>query len=97
MFSVTLGLKFNILTGTLPAEIGFMEELREIFVNGNPALEGTVPSTLANLATLELFDMDQTNLVGSIAEGICNLPALERLTIDCDEVECSCCSACSNH
>ena len=56
-------------------------------------LSGEVPSDLV-IATLKFLSLEENNLVGSIADTICNMAheySLKDLIVDCDEVRCNCC------
>jgi Leucine-rich repeat (LRR) protein len=57
-----LHLADNLLSGHIPPELGDLSGLGHLFLNGNPALSGPLPSTLTNLLSLGLFYFNDTAL-----------------------------------
>jgi hypothetical protein len=92
-----LSLSSNSITGTIPSELGNLQLLNFLSLQSN-LLTGTIPDELRfvdGLATLWLSDND---LYGAVPTGICDATTTSAvaldLTIDCDQVTCSCCSEC---
>ena len=70
----SLNLSFNDLTGPLPAELGRLANLRDLFLrNNNRLTAGPIPSWLGGLTNLERLRLWRTNRTGPIP------PALGRL------------------
>ncbi len=72
---VNLDLSNNQLSGTIPAELGTLTNLRELLLNGN-TLSGEIPSTLAKLTTLQTLDVERNQLLESPS-----FVAIPRLTL----------------
>ena len=60
------------LSGQIPENIGDLEYLEALWLNGNQ-LEGQIPESIGNLANLELLYLSDNNLNGEIPNSICNL------------------------
>ena len=62
----------------------------------NNELSGHVDPSLGSLAKLEKLSLHENDLKGYIPSEICALRtvALFRLTVDCDDVYCTCCDRC---
>ena len=56
----------NGLTGSLPAELGTLSQLRWVEIGGNSGLTGRIPAELGNLARLESLNLQSNWLTGSI-------------------------------
>jgi hypothetical protein len=78
-----LRLDRNDITGTIPSTIGDMSALRIWYIERNPQLSGTVPSSVEQLSNLEEFILYYTSITGVIPQGICDLPDLVELRLDC--------------
>ena len=50
----SLNLSFNQLSGSIPAELGNLANLKELYLIGNQ-LSGSIPAELGNLANLEII------------------------------------------
>ena len=61
----SLSLIDNALTGTIPADLGVLGELRELYLSEND-LTGPIPDALGNLTNLEGLDLGRNNLTGPI-------------------------------
>lgn len=72
---VSLDLSNNQLSGTIPAELGTLTNLRELLLNGN-TLSGEIPSALAKLNTLQTLDVERNQLLESPS-----FTAIPRLTL----------------
>ena len=57
-------------------------------------LTGTVPSALSDFVNLSMLRLEQNSLVGTIGSALCGNLLLQRFTVDCDEVDCFCCTNC---
>ena len=86
----TLDLGNLDLTGTLPASLGNLTDLRHFDVWYNN-LRGTIPPSISNWQNIETAFFSENDFTGSMPTGICSAPNLDRLEADC-EVECSCCT-----
>ena len=70
--------------------------LQQLYLQEN-AFTGTVPEAFGALTRLTALALEGNNLEGSIVPEICVLlldGALDDLSVDCDEVQCSCCTEC---
>lgn len=75
---LALGLTNNGLTGTLPPELGDLENLTSLSLRGNP-LSGAIPSTLGALPHLGSLLLDSNQLSGSIPPQLGDLTSLRTL------------------
>ena len=57
-----LRLAHNNLTGSIPSEFGGLANLRRLYVNGNRAMEGQLPASLADLSAVEAIHAAGTNV-----------------------------------
>ena len=62
---MSLSLIDNALTGTIPADLGVLDELRELYLSEND-LTGPIPDALGSLTNLEGLDLGGNNLTGPI-------------------------------
>lgn len=61
------------LTGTIPDEIQFLEDIQLLHFDNNVHLEGIVPTdVMLNLTSLEEFWVQDTSLTGNITAPSCN-------------------------
>ena len=72
----------NGLTGSLPAELGTLSQLRWVEITGNSGLTGRIPAELGNLARLESLNLQSNWLTGSIPASLGHLTELEFLGLD---------------
>ena len=72
----------NGLTGSLPAELGTLSQLRWVKIGGNSGLTGRIPAELGNLARLESLNLQSNSLTGSIPAALGHLTELEFLGLD---------------
>lgn len=80
-------------TGVLPSQLGMVTGLKEIYLQNNIQLQGSIPESWENLTQLEQLWLHNTDLTGSVPAALCNLVdmgTLQRLTVDCLKVDCSC-------
>eukprot|EP00986_Skeletonema_menzelii_P016206 scaffold13940_cov69-Skeletonema_menzelii.AAC.1 len=79
-----LFLDMNQLNGTIPSEIGLMENLRELFalealfLQGNQ-LSGTIPSEIGSMKNLEYLSLNNNTLTGTIPSEIGSMKNLSEL------------------
>lgn len=79
-FVTELSLENNNLTGSLPAGLGNLAELRRLVLNGN-SLSGRIPSELGNLANLTMLNLRGNALDGSIPSQLGALASLDTLDL----------------
>lgn len=79
-FVTELSLENNDLTGTLPAQLGNLAELRRLVLNGND-LSGQIPPELGNLANLTMLNLRGNALNGSIPSQLGALASLDTLEL----------------
>ncbi len=79
-FVTELSLDNNNLTGTLPAQLGNLAELRRLVLNGN-GLSGRIPAELGNLANLTMLNLRGNALEGSIPSRLGALASLDTLEL----------------
>lgn len=72
---VVIDLYSNNLTGTIPSEIGNLNNLTTLILNNNH-LTGTIPSEIGNLSNLKVLLLNNNQLKGSIPAEIVNLKEL---------------------
>lgn len=91
----TFGLEGNGLSGSIPSQLGSMENLRSLTLEDN-YITGTLPWELGALEELESVKLGNNDITGEIPWEICQLrnESLQILSVDCGEVECSCCDGC---
>ncbi len=77
---VELVLDDNNLTGTLPAGLGSLAELRRLVLDGN-SLTGRIPPDLGNLGRLTILNLRGNSLAGSIPAQLGALASLDTLDL----------------
>ncbi len=70
----------NNLVGTLPAELGNLDNLQELLLSDNQ-LTGSVPTELGNLVRLQDLSLSHNKLTGSIPTELGNLDNLQYLRL----------------
>ena len=75
-----LTLPNNNLNGILPAEIGQLTELVEIFLDGN-SIYGSIPEELYTIPTLENIILSNNLLEGELSPSICQLSNLNEIRL----------------
>jgi Leucine-rich repeat (LRR) protein len=92
-----LWLHDNMLSRTIPSELGQATSLVNVFLDSN-RLSGSLPSTLSQLSLLQSLRVFQNELTGTISSELCMMKSnggLEYLAADClSEMECDCCNNC---
>jgi len=77
---IALYLNDNLLSGTLPAALASLPELREINMADN-SLTGAIPAALGGLSKLQLLNLSGNRLTGSIPPELGNLSQLAVLML----------------
>ena len=72
----------NNLTGTLPASLGSLSELKSLVISSETNLSGALPVSLGNLNKLDFLEVESTSVTGSIPESLGNLKLLQRIFMD---------------
>ncbi len=70
----------NNLSGNLPAELGDLEGLRELYLGGNQ-ISGQIPVEIGNIAKLQGLDLSNNQFSGAIPNSIGNLLNLFNLSL----------------
>ena len=76
-----LRLRYNVVTGTMPPDIGKLTMLEVLGLYGNSLLIGAIPSELGKPTMLRSLYLDSNNLSGPIPPELGNLTMLERLDL----------------
>ncbi|KAL3377075.1 hypothetical protein AABB24_003474, partial [Solanum stoloniferum] len=66
----TLSVRNNLLQGSIPKEIGNLENLKDLILFENQ-LTGSIPLSIFNISTLELLGLSGNQLTGSLPVDIC--------------------------
>ena len=74
-----LRLANNALSGEIPAELGSLSNLRDLFLDGN-ALSGEIPPELGSLSNLSSLSLNNNQLSGEIPPELGSLSKLTSLT-----------------
>lgn len=82
---IELDLNRNLLSGSLPAGLGGLPNLKILRMSGNN-LEGSIPVGLSNLSALTNLELDDNNLSGSIPAELGNLSNLAWLDLSGNEL-----------
>ena len=93
----------NAFTGTIPSAIGAFQSLQQLILNNNHFV-GALPEEVGALQDLTELQI-QGNMFTSVPDGICDLRGegdeegeealfLETYISDCEDVGCTCCTAC---
>lgn len=90
---IHIDLSGNNLTGTLPGDLAFLQELQTIRIdNSGPGvrlrkLTGQIPTTLGDLEHLEILTLGNNAFTGTIPAELGNLPNLRELSLEDNELE----------
>ncbi len=76
----TLNLRVNGLSGRMPAELGNLTNLQELWLAGNQ-LSGPIPPELGDLANLQALWLESNQLSGRIPAELGNLANLQELAL----------------
>ncbi len=93
---VFMSLSSNGLTGTLPSELRNLKALDFLSLQSN-RLVGSIPDELSDLEELSTLWLSENDFVGSVPTGVCDATTSAAgldISVDCDEVDCPCCSDC---
>ena len=71
----------NALDGNLPPELGDLDQLQVIDINGNPKLSGAIPREIGRLTQVQTLNLNRNNLTGAIPHEIGLLPSLLHLNL----------------
>ncbi|KAG7336844.1 two component regulator [Nitzschia inconspicua] len=83
-----LNLGYNLLTGTLPSELGLWTKLRSLTLTLNGGMNGTVPTELGQLTNLQRLTLAHNTFTGTFPfDYIMPLPQLMWLTISTNQLE----------
>ena len=74
-----LFLNDNRLRGRIPAELGNLTHLRELWLGDNDRITGELPPELSNLTRLQVLDVNSSELSGPIPAWLGELTALRKL------------------
>ncbi len=69
------------MTGTLPAELGALSELRWLEIGGNRGLTGPIPVELGDLANLESLILQTNRLMGAVPSELAQVADLRGLLL----------------
>jgi len=84
----------NMLIGRLPSQIGFWSNLVEFYAWGNE-FTGNIPSSVVNWSGITIAMFNQNQLTGSMPFCRVGIQPAD-LRADCQEVDCPCCTRCSD-
>ncbi len=76
----SLALGTNLLSGSIPAELGDLTNLKYLALNNN-SLSGSIPAELGDLTNLRELYLRENNLTGSIPAALGDLTNLEWLSL----------------
>ncbi len=79
---VYLHLQYIGAHGQIPSAIGALKYLRELWIIGDPGIEGELPASMANLTELRDLSISGTSVGGPIPECLSALQKLEILGLD---------------
>lgn len=97
----TIAMVGNGLKGTLPPELGLLDEIEFLDLSDNE-IGGEIPSALAELDSLESLLLQNNNLEGGVPGKVCGLreTGLKEFKTDCGGAEpkvfCGCCTNCDS-
>jgi hypothetical protein len=86
------------LTGTIPNGFLTNSPVEFLYLSRN-RLSGRIPNSFGLLTSLNELTLHRNVLTGAVPSTVCTLRGtgssdLQVLTVDCNEVSCSCCSTC---
>ena len=81
--------------------------MEELWLSNNSLINGTIPEELGNLTNLYTLHLEGTSLEGIMPLEVCLLRDnnqsldvtfnLYELAVDCEDVECCCCTNCQSN
>ena len=77
-----INLRNNRLKGRLPPELGDLDQLQGLYIDGNSKLSGAIPREFGRLTQLRRLSLEDSELSGPIPHEIGLLPHLEYLKLD---------------
>lgn len=80
-----LSLNYNDLTGTIPPELGNLDNLTYLSLIGN-VLTGSIPAELGNLSNISRIFLPENQLTGPIPAELSNLSTLTRLYLNNNQI-----------
>eukprot|EP00592_Proboscia_alata_P002286 CAMPEP_0194367408 /NCGR_PEP_ID=MMETSP0174-20130528/15479_1 /TAXON_ID=216777 /ORGANISM="Proboscia alata, Strain PI-D3" /LENGTH=806 /DNA_ID=CAMNT_0039143119 /DNA_START=77 /DNA_END=2497 /DNA_ORIENTATION=- len=75
----TLDLSYNFISSTIPPSISTLTKLKNLYLGGEGAITGTIPTQLGELSRLEELFIFDTLVTGAIPSTLGNLENLEGL------------------
>ncbi|TVU32575.1 hypothetical protein EJB05_24309, partial [Eragrostis curvula] len=81
-----LSLSFTSLSGSVPASIGNLTELRHLDLSNSNQLSGYIPSALGMLSKLEILDLHNSNFSGPVPSSLGNLARLNYMDLSCNRL-----------
>lgn len=77
----------NNLTGTIPPEFGYIEDMTAVTLQSQEGLSGSIPSTIGNMVNLKSFSLlfMGPKFGGVIPSSLFTIPAIEWITIGQNE------------
>jgi Leucine-rich repeat (LRR) protein len=79
---VNIYLQGNNLNGSIPPEIGDLDSLKRLYLNGNNGLTDSLPPEIGNLSKLERLYIYSCNLTGSIPPELGNMANIKQIALD---------------
>ncbi len=79
---VNIYLQGNDLNGCIPPEIGDLDSLKRLYLNGNNGLTDSLPPETGNLSKLERLYVYSCNLTGSIPPELGTLESITDIALD---------------
>jgi Leucine-rich repeat (LRR) protein len=79
---VNIYLQGNNLNGSIPPEIGDLDSLKQLYLNGNNGLTDSLPYEIGNLSKLERLYIYSCNLTGSIPPELGNMASIKQIALD---------------
>jgi len=79
---VNVYLQGNNLNGSIPPEIGDLDSLKRLYLNGNNALTDSLPPEIGNLSKLERLYIYYCNITGSIPPELGNMTSIREIALD---------------
>ena len=84
---VAVHLAFNVLEGSIPPELGYLDALSSLDLEGNGGLAGPIPAELAALASLQDLSLNSSSLEGRIPPELGRMAKLRSLHVSHTKLE----------